>query len=268
MPRKLAVITGASSGIGEVFARRLAADHDLLLVARRKGRLDALATELAGGSGASVAVLEADLSEERAVSGLAERIAAEPRLALLVNNAGFGSRGLFWESDLADAERMHRLHVMATVRLSHAALRSMVARNEGALINVASVAAFIRRPGSSGYAATKSWMAVFSEGLHVELRSAGSAVTVQALCPGFTFSEFHDRMKVDRGALAPAPFWLTADEVVRASLEGLRTRKFLVIPGWRYGLLTAVFTKLPVWLRLAIETGRTRPAAAGGKARA
>jgi short-subunit dehydrogenase len=261
MPRKLAVITGASAGIGEVFARRLAADHDLLLVARRLDRLEALAAELAAASGARVAVMAADLSDERGMASVAERIAAEPELALLVNNAGYGNRGLFWELDVGDAERMHRLHVMATVRLCHAALRNMVPRNSGAIVNVASVAAFIRRVGSSNYGATKSWMAVFTEGLHLDLDSIGSGVFVQALCPGFTYSEFHDRMKVDRKTLAPAAFWLTAEDVVDESLRGLRSRKLFVIPSRRYRYLTALFTKLPVWLRVAIEESRRKPPA-------
>jgi short-subunit dehydrogenase len=260
MHRKLAVITGASSGIGEVFARRLAADHDLLLVARRRERLEALAAELAA-AGSDVRVLAADLTESRDTDAVAERIAAEPNLALLVNNAGIGGRGLFWEGDLGSAERMHRLHVTATLRLCHAALRNMVPRNAGAIINVSSVAAFVRRVGSSNYGATKTWMAVFTEGLHLDLRSTGSGVSVQALCPGFTYSEFHDRMKVDRRTLAPASFWLTADEVVDESLRGLRAGRLFVIPSRRYRILTAVFTKLPIWARLAFERGPRRPAA-------
>ncbi|HXN35612.1 MAG TPA: SDR family NAD(P)-dependent oxidoreductase, partial [Opitutaceae bacterium] len=267
MPRNLAIITGASAGIGEVFARRLAADHDLLLVARRRDRLEKLAAELAANSGARVDVLSADLADEAGMETVAARIAAEPLLALLVNNAGFGSRGLFWESELGDAERMHRLHVMATLKLSHAALRNMVPRDAGAIVNVASVAAFVRRAGSSSYSATKSWMAVFSEGLHLELRSVGSRVSVQALCPGFTYSEFHDILQVDRKSMAPASFWLTADEVVEASLEGLRKRRLFVVPGPQYKILTALFTKLPVGLRLAVEAGRGNPTPARGAPR-
>jgi short-subunit dehydrogenase len=259
MPRKLAIITGASAGIGEVFARRLAAEHDLLLVARRRDRLEGLAAELAGKTGARVDVLAADLSEAAGREAVAGRIAAEPLLALLVNNAGFGSRGLFWESEFEEADRMHRLHVTATLRLCHAALRNMVPRDEGAIINVASVAAFVRRAGSSGYSATKSWMAVFTEGLHLELRSIRSGVSVQALCPGFTYSDFHDILKVDRKSMAPASFWLTADQVVDASLGGLRRKKLFVVPGAQYKLLTALFTKLPVGLRLAAEAGRGNP---------
>ena len=167
MGRPLAVITGASSGLGVVFARKLAAEYDLLLVARRKERLESLAAELAAQYGCDVAVLPVDLTDENDLAAVADRIAGEQNLALLVNNAGFGTRGLFWESDLAVQEQMHRLHVMATVRLSHAALRNLVAKNAGGLINVASVAAFVQRAGSVSYGATKRWMAAFTEGLYL-----------------------------------------------------------------------------------------------------
>jgi short-subunit dehydrogenase len=259
MPRKLAVITGASAGIGEVFARKLAADHDLLLVARRLDRLEKIAAELMAKHGGVVSVMEADLADRRGMDAVAERVAGEPDLALLINNAGFGNRGLFWEKEFEESDRMHSLHVTATLRLCHAALRNMVPRNSGAIINVASVAAFVRRAGSSSYSATKSWMAVFTEGLYLELQSAKSAVTVQALCPGFTYSEFHDTMKVDRRSMAPKSFWLNADVVVDASLKGLRTRKLFVIPGYQYQILTALFTKLPVGARLAVEKSRKGP---------
>ena len=143
MPRSVAVITGASSGIGTVFARKLAAQYDLLLVARRKDRLETLAAELIAQYGSVVTVLAADLTNEKDLAAVAERIASEQNLALLVNDAGFGARGLFWETSLEVQEQMHRLHVTATLRLSHAALQNMVARDSGGIINVASVAALI-----------------------------------------------------------------------------------------------------------------------------
>ena len=131
MARSVAVITGASSGIGVVFARKLAAQHDLLLIARRKELLEALATELTALHGSVVSVLPADLTQEKDLALVADRIASEPNLALLVNNAGFGTRGVFWEANLEGQEQMHRLHVTATVRLSHAALKNMVGKNSG-----------------------------------------------------------------------------------------------------------------------------------------
>jgi short-subunit dehydrogenase len=256
LARTLAVITGASSGIGATFARKLAPEHDLLLVARRKDRLAELAAALSAANKTKIEVFAADLSSLGEVAPLAERIASEPNLGLLVNNAGFGTLGRFWEAPLASQEQMHQLHVMATVRLTHAALGNMVARNSGAIINVASVAGFARSQGSVSYCATKSWMNIFSEGLHLELKGMGSKVTVQTLCPGFTYSEFHDAMAIERERLAAKAFWLSAEQVVDASLTGLRTRQLYVIPGWRYKVLTAVISKLPTKLRVAVESAR------------
>lgn len=218
--------------------------------------MEELAAELSAHHKAAVEIFAADLSNPVQVESLAEKIASEPRLALLVNNAGFGTLGRFWEASLHSQEQMHQLHVMATVRLTHAALANMVPRDSGAIINVASVAGFARSQGSVSYCATKSWMNIFSEGLYLELRGVGSRVTVQTLCPGFTYSEFHDTMSIRRDKLAPKAMWLTADQVVDASLQGLQKGQLYVIPGWRYRLLTAVISKLPSQLRLAVEQAR------------
>lgn len=253
MARSVAVITGASSGIGAVFARKLAPRHDLLLIARRRDRLEALAAELTAQHGAVVTVLAADLTNAADLAMVADRIAADQNLALLVNNAGFGARGLFWESDLEVLLQMHRLHITAPLRLTHAALQNMVARNSGGIINVASVAAFIRRAGSASYGATKNWMTAFTETLYLELKSIQSKVKVQALCPGFTYSEFHDAMHVDRDALGPPSIWLQAEHVVDESLKGFDAGKLFVVPGWRYKVLLSLASKLPASWRLAFE---------------
>jgi short-subunit dehydrogenase len=256
LQRPLAVVTGASSGIGEVFARKLAPQYDLLLVARNKERLEALAQELAAQHRSVVKVLDADLSDAEQLKAVADRIAAEPDLALLVNNAGFGYRGAYWEADLDALEKMHRLHVMALVRLSHAALRVLVPKNRGAIINLASVSSFVQRPGSASYGATKSWVTAFSEGLYVDLKQAKSAVTVQALCPGFTYTGFHDVMGEDRSRIAPPAFWMSADDVVAASLQALPAGTLIVVPGWRYQWLVAIARRLPFWLKLRMESPR------------
>ena len=257
MENTVVAITGASSGIGEAFARKLAAGHDLILIARRKERLERIASNLFDIYGTRAEILQADLTDDADLERVSERIGREQRLALLINNAGFGIRGRFWEVDLAENSRMHKLHITATLRLTHSALRSMVARDFGGIINVASISSFLRSPGTTSYSATKAWMSAFTEGLYLELREARSQVAVQALCPGFTYSEFHEAMGMARPKVQPW-LWLTAEEVVEASLDGLRRRKPIVIPGWRYKLITAVLTRLPYSAKLAIE-------AVGGK---
>ncbi|MBZ5579112.1 MAG: SDR family oxidoreductase [Acidobacteriia bacterium] len=240
--KPVALVTGASAGIGAVFARRLAkTGYGLILVARRRDRLEALARELGDAE-----VIEADLTRDDDLRRVAERIAAEPNLELLVNNAGFGILGRFCEVPVEGQEQMHRLHVMATLRLTHAALGGMVARKKGAIINVSSVAAFGQSPSSVSYSATKSWMNSFTEGVDLELRGAGSPVKVQALCPGFTLSEFHDVAQVDRKTI-PARLWMRAEDVVEASLAGLARGKVIVVPGRLYQVMAAVMRWTPKW---------------------
>lgn len=258
MARPLAAITGASSGIGAVFAHKLAASYDLLLIARRSDRLEALASELRARHGATVTVLAADLTDESQLATVAERIAVDQTLALLVNNAGFGTRGLFWDTTVEAQDQMHRLNVLAVLRLSHAALRNMVPKKAGAIINVASVAGFVRRAGSVGYGSTKAWVVAFTEALHLELKSIGCPIKVQALCPGFTYSEFHDSMKIDRMRIASRAFWLRADFVVDESLKALAAGSLFVIPGWRYKLIVNLISSLPLPLRLLFEARASR----------
>ncbi len=243
--RPLAVVTGASSGIGAAFARALALrGYDLALVARREDRLRRLADLLASQFHVNCTPLPADLTNDAQLRGVEDYLAASTHLALLVNNAGFGSRGRFWEAPVDNADAMHRLHVMATLRLTHAALRNLSARNQGAIINVSSVAAYVTRPGSTSYYATKAWINCFTEGLHLELQAAGSRVRMQALCPGFTKTEFHDVLGLDRSFISEA-WWMPAEDVVEESLRGLEKGKLFVVPGWRYKLLVAALRALP-----------------------
>ena len=249
----VAAITGASAGLGTVFARKLAAQgYDLMLIARRADRLQELAGELTRTHGVAAEAMAADLSRCEEIDRVAARLAGEPRLGMLVNNAGFGTKGRFWETPLADQVAMHRVHIDATMRLSRAALESMVPRDEGAVINVSSVAAYFRSPSNVSYCATKAWINAFTEGLHLELRGKGSRVTVQALCPGFTYTEFHDAAGMSRDPI-PKWVWMTAEEVVEASMAGVRSRKLFVVPGWIYKLVVAVGTKLPEGWKVALE---------------
>jgi short-subunit dehydrogenase len=243
--KPVALITGASSGIGATFARQLAAGgYDLVLVARRADRLEALAVELRGRHGTSAEIVVADLTRDDDIARVGERLASDPRLGLLVNNAGFGTKGFFWETDAAQQDAMHRLHIIATERLIRAALPGMVARKRGAIINVSSVAGFLQSPSNVSYCATKAWMTSFTQGLWMELRAVGSPVTVQALCPGYTYSEFHDVMQVDRNEIGKM-WWMSADFVVAESLRALREGKLIVIPGARYRWMVPAVKLIP-----------------------
>jgi short-subunit dehydrogenase len=248
----LAVITGASAGIGAEFARQLSArGYSLLLVARRADKLRAVA--------AGASILQADLATEAGLDAVAAEVQAR-RPDLLINNAGFGTKGHFHATPLDRQMEMHRLHVLATVRLSHAALPAMVERNAGGIINVASVAAFGRSAGNVSYCATKAWMTAFSEGLYLEMRRDAPGVAIQALCPGFTYSEFHDVVGVDRKTIAQ-PLWLRAEDVVRASLDAFAPGRLYVVPGWYYRWFVHLYPRLPSALRLwlAARSPHRRP---------
>jgi len=262
--RPLALITGASSGIGLTFARHLSARGcDLVMVARRQERLEQEARAIRAAHSVDAEILVADLTREAELKTIEDRIAAAPNLEYLINNAGFGITGRFFAVPLEGQDRMHRLHVLAPMRLMHTALVGMVARGRGNIINVSSVSGFGQNPGSVSYSATKTWMTSFSEGLYMELKSVRSPVRVQALCPGFTLSEFHDAMPFDRKTI-PSWMWMSADEVVDTSLRALGRNQVIVIPGWRYRLLVRLMRAIPRGLyragaiKYADATGRSR----------
>lgn len=255
---ELAAITGASAGIGAMFARKLAArGYDLLLIARRADRLRSLAAELSDTYHVHADFMTADLADPGDVRRVAERIQSAPNLGLMVNNAGFGLHGLFAEAEIADQAAMHQVHIMATLSLTHAALRNLTARGSGGIINVASVAGFAPAPGSVSYNATKAWMINFTEGVAMELVARGSKVRVEALCPGFTLSEFHDVIGMDRSGV-PKALWMTADFVVEEALKGLEKGQIVVIPGWKYKLVVAGMKLLPGGLRRRMSMQGTR----------
>lgn len=239
-----ALITGASSGIGAAFAHRLATDgYNLILVARRKQRLDALASEIRGKHAVSVETFPADLSQPVDVERVVERIRACDDLALLVNNAGFGQAGCFWEDDEQGQLDMVQVHVATTVRLTRAALPGMLKRQKGGIINVSSVAAFVARGSATLYHATKSCLIAFSRGLALELRN--TPVTVQVLCPGFTTTEFHDTPEYKNFNRSSVPdfLWLTPEQIVNPSLAELsKGKRVVVIPGFIYRLMVFMTT--------------------------
>jgi short-subunit dehydrogenase len=238
---KTALITGASSGIGAAFARRLAAeDYDLILLARREERLAALADELGGRYGVVALRLAADLTDPAGLEEVEKHLASREPVDLLVNSAGFGARGDFARVDLHRQLEMIQLHVLASVRLARAVLPGMIERDRGGIINVASLEAFIPLPGDAIYSATKAFLVTFSQALHEELRETG--VRVQALCPGFTRTELHSVEQLPESDLAriPAMLWSSADEVVAASLRALPRGPVICVPGWKNRVIVAL----------------------------
>ncbi len=227
--RPRALVTGASSGIGQAFAERLARDgYDIAIVARRRERLDEIAERLRSHGG-RVAVFDADLADPETVKAIAARISADGKLSLLVNNAGFAGYRPFLEVDPDVAEQQIALHTTAVLRLTHAALLSMVARGAGAVINVASMLAFsggiqLPSPKRATYAATKAFIVTFSQILAQEL--AGTGVQVQVLCPGLVRTEFHDTL----GGAPPGVPATEAADIVAASLAGLARGEVVCIP--------------------------------------
>jgi short-subunit dehydrogenase len=245
--RPLAVVTGPTAGIGRVFAERLAErGHDLLLVSRDAGRLQALAAELSARHGVRAEVAAHDLTDAAGVEALAHDLATRPRIDVLVNNAGFGTLGPLARTDPAAQGAMVQLHCTTPLRLAQAVLPAMIARRAGLVINVASVAAFVTGPGNATYSATKAFVRLLSDGMAAEL--AGTGVRVQALCPGFTRTEFHGRMGFAPTNI-PRPLWLSADAVVAASLRAAdRGGPVTVIPGLHYKLLVALLRHAPLRL--------------------
>lgn len=239
----LATVTGASSGIGEAFARELAArGYDLLLIARRKRRLDKLAAELHAAHGCSADVLTADLTRSAGLSRVEEVLERSRRLALLVNDAGMGDFGSFADSDREREELEIRLNVIAVMRLTHAVLPGMIRRGRGAIINVSSTAGFAPCPQFATYGATKAFVNSFTEALHDELHESG--VKVQALCPGLTHTEIFERAGTDTSGL-PAFLWMEPQAVVNESLDALDAGSVVCVPGLGNRALATLARVLP-----------------------
>jgi len=244
----VALVTGASSGIGAAYARALAqAGYWVILVGRNQRKLNAVQKEIGGE------VLLADLATDLGLRALEHRVRTEDRLDFLVNNAGFGTAGYFWQSNPAGQDAMLRVHTLATMRFTGAALPRMVQRNRGSIVNVSSVSAWMPTVGAINYSATKAWINSFTEGLWLELKSARSSVRVQALCPGFTHTDFHSSLGMDTNRI-PQSLWTTPEEVVRVSLGGLARNEPIVIPGWRYRIWIAMQRFLPSAVMHSIAT--------------
>ena len=256
-------MTGASAGLGEAYCGALAREgYDLILVARREGRLRALADQLSEACGIRATVHAADLGSREGLSSTCDQLSACENLTLVVNNAGLGASGRYWELD-PERERLQcDLNATALAQLSHSALRVMVPRRRGSLILVSSLAGFTPAPFTATYSATKAFVNSFAYSLREELR--GTGVRLQLLCPGFTRTEFQDAAGVETDKL-PAFAWMSAPEVVATSLADLRRRQFLSIPGRRYRVASVAMRLLPDGLAAKIGARITRHTVARGK---
>jgi short-subunit dehydrogenase len=266
MATSTALVTGATSGIGAAFARRLAADgHDLVLVARDADRLEATAESLRALHGVAVEVLPTDLSTEAGQEAVAARLADPDRpVNVLVNNAGLTLNRAFLKSAPEDEARLLRLNVLAVMRLTRAALPGMVERRRGSIVNVSSIAGFGAAMPGSTYPASKAWVTNFTESVAMSVGRYG--VRVMALCPGYVRTEFHQRAGINMSK-TPAFLWLDADELVADALRDLRRGRVVSVPDWKYKIAAFALRHLPrrMLQRVARDTrgriGRDEPVA-------
>jgi hypothetical protein len=248
MTRPIALVTGATTGLGLEFATQLADEgHDLVLVARTADRLAERARELADRHGVDVEVIAADLTEPDQLALVEARVgAAERPISVLVNNAGYGLLRPFDENTVSQEDHHVALHVRVPLRLTHAALRQMLPRRTGVIVNVASVAGYTPR---GTYGASKAWVLSFSRWANWNYRRRG--VIVSAVAPGFVHTEFHHRMGARKEQI-PRFLWLDAPSVVRTALRDARRGKAISVPSARYKVIVALTKVLPTRL---IATG-------------
>jgi len=223
-----ALVTGASSGLGALYAERLARrGHDLVLVARNRGRLDTLATRLAGETGRKVEVIVADLTDDADLRRVEQRLQTDEGISMLVNNAGFGAASPLLESDADRLESMIKINVVALTRLTRAVAPAMVRRGKGVILNISSIVALAPELLNGTYAGSKAYVLSFTQSLHHELGPKG--IQVQAVLPGATRTEFWGVAGVPIGQL-PAEWVMAADEMVDAALAGLDQKELVTIP--------------------------------------
>lgn len=264
MERRLALVTGASAGIGAAFARTLAAKgYDLALTARRLDRLDTLAEEIRARHGVEVLTVAADLAQAGAADRILDHLSAEGRqVDALINNAGYGLPGSYADTAWADQAAFLQVMVTAPCELAHRVAGGMRGRGFGRIVNVASVAGLV--PPSAGhtlYGASKALLVRFSQSLHLEM--AGHDVHVSALCPGFTYTEFHDVNGTRERASTSTPkwLWLSADDVAAAGWRAVEANRPMCVPGAQYKAITAVARLIPEGWALALmasQGGRVR----------
>jgi short-subunit dehydrogenase len=243
--RRIALVTGASSGLGSVFARRFAQyGCDLIITGRQQDKLTQLSGELQAQYGISVECIIAELSDDNDVRKILKSIEMHDNLEILVNNAGYGSGTDFCNGNLDTHLEMLQVHVVATLRLIHAVLPQMKRRGEGTIINVSSLGAFMPAPGSSMYAATKLFLKSFTESLHMEV--SGYGIRLHCLCPGFTRTDFHKRRASGKAPKSSRLIqWMDAETVVDQCLRSLEKGKIVYVPGFINRMLIIITSVIP-----------------------
>ena len=226
-----ALITGATSGIGAEYARRLSSDgYDLIITGRRTEKLHLLADELSRVNGNQIEVHIVELSDPAQVEEFIRKI-RDRHIHLLINNAGFGTTKLFHQESIEVQEKMVSVHILAHMRLIHAILPEMLKKRSGAIINMSSSGTFLPSPKTATYNGTKAFLEAFTESLHMELE--GTGVQVQVVCPGLTRTDIHLRAGIPEEATSDwGPFkWISPYEVVKCSLRCLKKKRVVCIPG-------------------------------------
>ncbi len=251
-----ALVTGASAGIGEAFARELAArGHDLVLVARRADRLEAEGARLTTAHGVTVEPLAADLGTSDGVATVAARLTDASRpIDLLVNNAGIGSSGKFWELPVEGETAVINLNVVALVQLTHAALGGMVPRDAGGVINVSSLGAYQPVPLNATYGATKAFVSAFTNAVCEELR--GTNVKLMVVAPGFTHTEFQENSIDPRGL--PSFVWQSADTVAITAMRAFDRGRAVCITGAVNVVAAAASSVMPAGVSRRLSGALTR----------
>lgn len=241
------LVTGSSSGIGEAIAKQAAKEkYDLVIVARRKDKLNQLKTELENKYAIQVEVIEADLTDQTDIKKVTDRL-KQSDIDVLVNNAGFGSSGPFVELDIANELNEIDLNIRALVELTHAATTAMVEKRSGFIVNISSVASYIPMVGNATYGATKAFVTSFSHAISEELKQDG--VGVLLVCPGPTESEFFMRsnwVDAKKGSSSyPSIFFKDSDQVAKLVVNSIKKRRSVVIPGVLNKILAGFGSSLP-----------------------
>jgi short-subunit dehydrogenase len=261
MTGRLALVTGASAGIGAAFASLYASHgYDLAITARRGDRLNAVADEVRLRYGVEILIIPADLAKVDGVDCVLDQIAANGRVVdVLVNNAGYGLPGSFVAASWDEQQAFLKVLLTSVCELTHKVLPGMLERRFGRILNVASMAGLAPAgPGTVLYSAAKAFVVKFSQGLHLEARSAG--VHVSALCPGYTYTEFHDvnGTRAVLGETTPPWMWMGADEVAAAGYEAAEANRPICVPGAPYQAAAAISRLLPEDWGMALMARRAR----------